>query len=102
MPLNKLGTKSRGSSAASAGVEIDEDSEFDEMASIHEHEEEDEKLLEDLEDKEMLKRIQTLEEENSSLTEKIWKLEHGRSWVENRLTALEAGCDSRPSIGCIA
>ena len=51
---------------------------------------EDEKLLEDLEDKQLLARIQALEAENSGLTEKVWKLEHGRTWVENRLTALEA------------
>ncbi len=49
----------------------------------------DEKLLEDLEDKQLLARIKDLEMENSRLTEKVWKLEHGRTWVENRLTALE-------------
>ena len=53
-------------------------------------EEEDEKLLEDLEDKQLLARIQELEVENTRITEKVWKLEHGRTWVENRLTALEA------------
>ena len=50
---------------------------------------EDVKLLEDLEDKQLLARIKDLEGENSRLTEKVWKLEHGRTWVENRLTALE-------------
>ncbi len=50
----------------------------------------EEKLLEDLEDKQLLSRIQELEAENSTLKEKVWKLEHGRTWVENRLTALEA------------
>lgn len=52
-------------------------------------EDEDEKVLEDLEDKQLLARIQSLETENSSLTEKVSKLDHGRTWVENRLTALE-------------
>ncbi len=52
--------------------------------------EEDEKLLEDLEDKQLDSRIRELEAENSRLTEKVWKLEHGKTWVENRLTALEA------------
>ena len=52
-------------------------------------EEEDEKLLEDLEDKQLRQRITALEAENSSVKEQIWKLEHGRNWMENRLTAME-------------
>ena len=53
-------------------------------------EEEDEKMLEELEDKQLLARISTMEGEHSKLKEQVWKLEHGRTWVENRLTAVEA------------
>ena len=35
-------------------------------------------------------RIKDLEGENSKLTEQIWKLEHGKTWLENRLNALES------------
>lgn len=52
--------------------------------------EEDEKMLEDLEDKQLRERIGNLESENSNMKEQVWKLEHGRTWVENRLTALES------------
>ena len=52
--------------------------------------EEDEKMLEDLEDKQLLARIQSLEAENSLMTEKVRKLEHHKTWVENRLVGLEA------------
>jgi hypothetical protein len=57
-------------------------------------EEEDEKLLEDLEDKQLRERIGALEAENSNMKEQVWKLEHGRTWVENRLTALETDLQS--------
>ena len=52
-------------------------------------EEEDEKALEDLDDKQMLVRMSGIETEHSILKEKVWKLEHGRSWIENRMSALE-------------
>ena len=29
-------------------------------------------------------------QENSEIKEQVWKLEHGRNWVENRLTAMES------------
>ena len=54
-----------------------------------EGEDEDEKMLEELEDKQLVSRISTLESDHFKLTEQVWKLEHDRSWVENRLTALE-------------
>eukprot|EP00093_Oithona_nana_P005370 05370.XXX_230905_229539_1 [CDS] Oithona nana genome sequencing. len=57
-------------------------------------EEEDEKLLEDLEDKQLRQRITALENENSNVKEQVWKLEHGRNWMENRLTAMEADLQS--------
>ena len=52
-------------------------------------EEEDEKLLEDLEDIQLRERISQLEGDHSNVKEQVWKLEHGRQWMEERLTALE-------------
>ena len=74
-------------------------------------EEEDEKMLEELEDKQLMGRLGNLESGESTafslyalplyiivyvialglfkLTEQVWKLEHDRTWVENRLTSLE-------------
>ena len=46
--------------------------------------EEDEKLLEDLEEKQLNERIAALENENNNIKEQVWKLEHGRTWVEVR------------------
>ena len=54
-----------------------------------EEEEEDEKMLEELEDKQLMARIGALEGEHKELLEQVKKLEHGRTWVENRLTSLE-------------
>lgn len=54
-----------------------------------EEEEEDEKMLEELEDKQLMARIGSLEGEHKELLEQVKKLEHGRTWVENRLTSLE-------------
>ena len=53
-------------------------------------EEDDEKVLEELEDKQLLARIGTLEGDHKELLEQVKKLEHGRTWVENRLTSLES------------
>ena len=39
-------------------------------------------------------RIAALETENSNVKEQVWKLEHGRNWMENRLTAMEADLQS--------
>ena len=50
--------------------------------------------MEDLEDKQLRQRITALENENSNVKEQIWKLEHGRNWMENRLTAMEGELQS--------
>ena len=50
----------------------------------------DEKMLEELEDKQLMSRIGSLEGEHRELLEQVKKLEHGRTWVENRLTSLES------------
>ncbi len=68
----------------------DDDDGVGEGRSRFADEEEDERYLEELEDKQLLARIKALEAENSNITEKVWKLEHGRTWLENRMTALEA------------
>ena len=57
-------------------------------------EEDDEKVLEELEDKQLLARIGSLEGEHKELLEQVKKLEHGRTWVENRLTSLESDIGS--------
>ena len=54
-----------------------------------EGDEDDEKMLEELEDKQLMARIGSLEGEHKELLEQVKKLEHGRTWVENRLTSLE-------------
>ena len=54
-----------------------------------EGDEDDEKMLEELEDKQLMSRIGSLEGEHRELLEQVKKLEHGRTWVENRLTSLE-------------
>ena len=46
-------------------------------------------MLEDLDDRQLLARMAILEGEYNEIREKIKKLEHGRMWVENRLTSLE-------------
>ena len=69
-PVDDIGKES--------GVDGDED-----------EEEEDEKMLEELEDKQLMARIGSLEGEHKELLEQVKKLEHGRTWVENRLTSLE-------------
>ena len=50
----------------------------------------DEKVLEELDEKQLQERIGALELDHSSVKEQVWKLEHGRQWMENRLTALES------------
>lgn len=52
-------------------------------------EDDDERMLEELEDKQLMARITNLEGKHFKLTEQVKKLEHGRVWIENRLTAVE-------------
>lgn len=51
--------------------------------------EDDFEVLEELEDKQLTNRLETLEHENQSLKEEVAKLEHGRSWLEERVDVLE-------------
>ena len=51
--------------------------------------EDDIEVMEELEDKQLTNRLENLEQENRTLREQIGKLEHGRSWLEERLDALE-------------
>ena len=52
--------------------------------------EDDMQVMEELEDTQLTNRLESLEQENKILREQIGKLEHGRSWIEERLDALEA------------
>ena len=52
--------------------------------------EDDMQIMEELEDTQLTNRLEVLEQENKILREQIGKLEHGRSWLEERLDALEA------------
>ena len=52
--------------------------------------EDDMQIMEELEDTQLTNRLEVLEQENKILREQIGKLEHGRSWIEERLDALEA------------
>ena len=61
--------------------------------------EEDEKMLEELEDKQLMARIGSLEGEHKELLEQVKKLEHGRTWVENRLTSLETDIGQIRGVG---
>lgn len=54
-----------------------------------ESDDEDEKMLEELEDKQMMGKISSLEANHQDLAEQVGKIEHDRSWVEQRLTTLE-------------
>lgn len=72
-----------------SGIEGDEEDE----------EEEDEKMLEELEDKQLMARIGSLEGEHKELLEQVKKLEHGRTWVENRLTSLETDVGQVKGVG---
>lgn len=38
--------------------------------------------------------LASLETEHSNMKEQVWKLEHGRTWMENRLTAMESDITS--------
>ena len=51
--------------------------------------EDDFEVLEELEDKQLTNRLETLEHENKSLKEEVAKLEHGRSWLEEGVGVLE-------------
>ena len=51
--------------------------------------ENDFQVLEELEDTQLNRRLETLEQENQKLKEEVAKLEHGRSWLEERVDVLE-------------
>jgi hypothetical protein len=60
--------------------------------SMMEEELEDEdtiEVMEELEEKQLVNRLSLLEQENRSLRELVAKLDHGRSWLEERVGALE-------------
>ena len=65
----------------------------DHSSGTEEDPEEDEKMLEDMDEKQLSFRMDSLEEEYKELKEKIRKLDHGRMWIENRLSALEDPSD---------
>ena len=51
--------------------------------------EDDSEVIEELEDKQLSHRLETIEQENRQLKEVLSKLEHGRSWLEERVDMLE-------------
>lgn len=57
---------------------------------LQEEEEDDEKVLEDYDEKQLSIRMETLEEKHKELQEKINKLDHNRMWMETRLSTLES------------
>jgi len=61
-----------------------------------EEDEEDEanQVMEELEDKQLLGRLTMVEQENKELRELVARLEHGRSWLEQRVGALEGQVNS--------
>ena len=54
-----------------------------------EGEEDDAEVIEELEETQLGKRLESLEQENKSLKELLSKLEHSRSWLEERVDVLE-------------
>ena len=63
--------------------------------------EDDMQIMEELEDTQLTNRLEVLEQENKILREQMGKLEHGRSWLEERLDALEAAFGKRSFSGGI-
>jgi len=63
-----------------------------------EEEDDDEanQVMEELEDKQLLGRLTMVEQENKELRELVARLEHGRSWLEQRVGALEGQLGSDP------
>ena len=59
------------------------------LAQLHLSEEDDLEVVEELEDKQLTIRLENLEEENKNLKEEVARLEHGRSWLEERVDVLE-------------
>ena len=57
---------------------------------LEEEVENNDEIFGECDEKELLSRMETLEEEHKELQEKIKKLDHGRMWMENRLCALES------------
>ena len=76
------------SSDAGAVTETPFSAEEDEIEDLDN--EDDLQVMEELEDTQLTNRLENLEQENKILREQIGKLEHGRSWIEERLDALEA------------
>ena len=59
------------------------------ITDTDEAEEEDAEVIEELEETQLGKRLESLEQENKSLKELLSKLEHSRSWLEERVDVLE-------------
>ena len=67
----------------------DENGTDDHSSGSDEDLEEVDELTVDFDEKQLKLRLDSLEEEYKQLQEKIKKLDHGRMWIENRLTVLE-------------
>ena len=72
-----------------SGLNRDDSENEDHSSESEENPDEDEKMDEDLDEKQLKIRMDSLEEEYKELQEKIKKLDHGRMWIENRLSVLE-------------
>ena len=72
-----------------SGLNGDDSENEDHSSEFDETPEEDEKMDENLDEKQLTIRLDSLEEEYKELQEKIKKLDHGRMWIENRLSVLE-------------
>lgn len=72
-----------------SGLNEDGSENEDHSSESDDNPEEDEKMDEDLDEKQLKIRMDSLEEEYKELQEKIKKLDHGRMWIENRLSVLE-------------
>ena len=83
----RLMKNSDGGSLGSASVStpLSADSEAEEFDN-----EDDAEVIEELEDKQLSNRLENLEQENKSLKEMLDKLDHGRSWLEERVSVLES------------
>ena len=59
------------------------------LTQTHLSEEDELEVVEELEDQQLTHRLETLEQENRSLKEEVARLDHGRSWLEERVDVLE-------------
>ena len=73
----------------------DENGMDDHSSGSDEDLEEVDELTVDFDEKQLKLRLDSLEEEYKELQEKIKKLDHGRMWIENRLTVLEYPNESK-------